>query len=142
MNLKFKRLNELAVKPRKAHESDGAYDLVATSKEFDAYGNLVYGTGLALEIPEGYVAKLYPRSSVKSKDLMLVNSVGIIDSGYRGEVKVVFKKLGDPFMSERYSIGDRVAQLRIEQNVDVVFCEESELSDSARGVGGFGSTGV
>ena len=74
-----------------AKEGDAGIDLTATSKTYDENGNIVYGTNRAFEIPKGYVGLLFPRSSNASKDLLLSNSVGVIDSGYRGEVFMKFK---------------------------------------------------
>lgn len=91
MKIKVKKLNENAVIPSKAHASDAGYDLTATSKSFDDDGNVVYGIGLAISIPSGYVGLLFPRSSNAKKDLILSNSIGVLDSGYIGEVMFKFK---------------------------------------------------
>lgn len=92
MEVKIKKLNESAVIPTYAKHGDAGMDLTAISKEYDGNGNVIYGTGLAFEIPENYVGLLFPRSSNTKKDLILGNSVGVIDSGYRGEVILIFKK--------------------------------------------------
>lgn len=168
--VKIKRLNENAVIPAYAHATDAGLDLVATSKTIDEYGNVVYGTGIALEIPEGYVGLVFPRSSNCKKHLLLTNSVGVIDSGYRGEVTfkyrppmvVCYKKLKDRLarllLGARrtakcrgvdtetwhlfeYEVGDRVGQLIILPYPKVEFEEVEKLSDSDRGTGGYGSTG-
>jgi len=91
MKVKFKKLSPDAVIPKKAHPTDAGLDLTATNRVFDEKGCLVYGTGIAVEIPRGYVGLVFPRSSNASKDLLLSNSVGVIDSGYRGEIMVKFK---------------------------------------------------
>lgn len=91
MEVKVKRLSENAVIPTYGKPGDAGMDLTATSRIFDADGNVVYGTDLAFEIPEGFVGLLFPRSSNAKKDLVLTNSVGVIDSGYRGEVAFKFK---------------------------------------------------
>ena len=91
MEIKSKRLCENAVIPSYAKPGDAGMDLVATSRIFDKYGNVEYGTGLAIEIPEGYVGLLFARSSISKQDLSLANAVGVIDSGYRGEIKFKFK---------------------------------------------------
>jgi dUTP pyrophosphatase len=91
MQVKIKRLSENAVVPTYGKPGDAGMDLTATTMHFDAEGNVVYGTGMAFEIPEGYVGLLFPRSSNAKKDLLLTNSVGVIDSGYRGEVSFKFK---------------------------------------------------
>ena len=91
MEVKIKKLCESAVIPTYAKPGDAGMDLVATSRIFDKYGNVEYGTGLAMEIPEGYVGLIFARSSIFKQDLSLANAVGVIDSGYRGEVKFKFK---------------------------------------------------
>lgn len=80
MEVKIKKLNENAVIPTYAKDGDAGMDLTATSKSFDEYGNVVYGTGLAFEIPKGYVGLLFPRSSNAKTELFLTNSVGVLDS--------------------------------------------------------------
>lgn len=92
MKVNIKKLDENAVIPTYAKSGDAGMDLVATSKEYDNDGNIVYGIGLAFEIPKGFVGLLFPRSSNAKKDLLLSNSVGVLDSGYRGEVMFKFKK--------------------------------------------------
>ena len=80
MKVKIKKLCENAVIPSYANPGDAGMDLVATSRMFDKYGNVEYGTGLAMEIPEGYVGLIFPRSSICKQDLSLSNAVGVIDS--------------------------------------------------------------
>ena len=80
MKVKIKKLNENAVIPSYSKQGDAGMDLVATSKIFDKYGNIEYWTGLAMEIPEGHVGLIFPRSSISKKDLALTNAVGVIDS--------------------------------------------------------------
>jgi len=92
MKVKIKKLHKDAVIPSYSKDGDAALDLTATSKEYDSDGNVVFGVGLAFEIPKGYVGLLFPRSSNAKKDLLLSNSVGVLDSGYRGEVMFKFKK--------------------------------------------------
>lgn len=142
MQVNIKKLHEDAVIPSYAKDGDAGMDLTATSKSYDEHGNVVYGTGLAFEIPNGYVGLLFPRSSNTKKDLILGNSVGVIDSGYRGEVVLKFKAaLKDQHrMKEIYEIGDRIGQIIIMPYPQVEFVEVDELSSSDRGVGGFGST--
>ena len=139
MKINIKKLSSLAVSPWKAHLTDAGFDLYATSKHYDENGNVVYGCGLAFEIPEGYMGLVFPRSSNAKKSLLLSNSVGVIDAGYRGEVTAKFKKL---YPGEEYKIGERFAQLIILPIPSVVFNLVNELSDSERGTGGYGSTGV
>lgn len=139
MEIKIKKLRDDAVIPFKAHPTDAGFDLTATSKNIDEYGNSVYGTGISVEIPENHVGLLFPRSSNARKDLLLTNSVGVIDSGYRGEITFKFKNIG--FVGNRYNIGDRIGQLIIIPYPEVTFIETDELSETQRGNGGYGSTG-
>lgn len=138
--VRFKKLHPDAVTPKYAKPGDAAMDLVAISKEYDADLSLiVMGTGLALEIPENYVGLIFPRSSICKTPLMLSNHVGVIDSGYRGEIKFAFRHLDRP--RKNYEIGDRIGQLIILPYPKIELEEVSELSDSERGTGGYGSTG-
>lgn len=91
MEVKFKKLVKEAQTPRYSKPGDGALDLVCVTVDYqDKF--IEYGTGIALEIPEGYVGLLFPRSSVSSLDIMLANAVGFIDHNYRGEIKLRYKK--------------------------------------------------
>lgn len=139
LNIKIKKLTERAKLPTKAHPTDAGYDLYADSQSIDKNYNMVYGTGIAVEIPKGYVGLVFPRSSIASTDIMLSNSVGVIDSGYRGEVMTKFKRVTGEFNT--YKVGDRIAQLIIIPYPEVVFEEVEELSSSDRGEGGYGSSG-
>jgi len=143
MEVKIKRVDPAAVMPRKAHATDAGFDLVAVSKTVDDDWNAVYGTGLAFEIPVGYVGLLFPRSSNAKKDLILSNCVGVLDSGYRGEVMFKFKRQYVRSFERRkeYEIGDRIGQLIIIPIPDIDFVEVNELSESERGTGGYGSSG-
>lgn len=144
-----------------AKAGDAGIDLVATSKTYDDDENIVYGTNRAFEIPNGYVGLLFPRSSNSKQDLLLSNSVGVLDSGYRGEVMFKFKPSQDVSGSKvkldnsdckvysatfgnalnLYNVGDRVGQLIIMPYPHIDFEEVEHLSDSERGSGGYGSTG-
>lgn len=139
MKLKFKKLHKDAVAPKIANHGDAGADLTAISVDYDINNIITYGTGIAVEIPEGYVGLIFPRSSIYKKQLILSNSVGVIDCGYRGEIK--FKFRGDR-ESDVYKIGDRIGQLVIMPIPSVEWQESEELTDSVRGEGGFGSTGV
>lgn len=143
LNVKIKRLTPTAQLPTKAHATDAGYDLYADSVEVCIPDGLAsYSTGIAVEIPEGYVGLVFPRSSIYKKHLMLSNSVGVIDSGYRGEVKAKFNLINDGSdMYEVYEVGERIAQLIIIPYPEVVFEEVDTLSDSDRGTGGYGSSG-
>ncbi len=124
--------------PSYAKEGDACFDLTATSINLmDKF--IEYGTGLAMEIPEGYVGLIFPRSSVTNKDLILKNSVGVVDSGYRGEIKFRFLRTKD--IIEAYSVGDRIGQMMILPHPTVELEEVDELTISDRGEGGYGSTG-
>ena len=137
--INIKKTNELATIPKYAHSTDAGMDLVAVSmNDTDEY--IEYDTGIALEIPKGYVGLVFPRSSVSKLDLVQANSVGVIDSSYRNSIKVRFKKLKDDGVG-RYVPGERIAQLIILPYPMIGFNEVEKLSDSDRGLGGFGSTG-
>jgi dUTP pyrophosphatase len=109
--------------------------------------------GIALEIPEGFVGLVFPRSSIRKTGLQLSNSVGVIDSGYRGELQATFNKLfgGEGMYDEMkvnqmqpndyYKVGDRVAQIMIIPFPPIEFEQVTQLSETERGDGGFGSTG-
>jgi dUTP pyrophosphatase len=93
-----------------------------------------------MEIPFGYVGLIFPRSSVRNQDLILSNCVGVIDSGYRGELQATFKKTNG-LDSVRYNVGERGAQIVILPYPQIEMFEKSELSETDRGEGGYGSTG-
>jgi len=142
MRVKIKKLNENAIIPSYAKAGDAGMDLVATSIISENDIQVTYGIGLALEIPEGFVGLIFPRSSVRKTRLMLSNSVGVVDSGYRGELQATFNKVNQNSIAENdYKIGDRIAQLMIIPHPYVDFIEANELSNTERGEGGFGSTG-
>jgi dUTP pyrophosphatase len=144
MKVKIKKTHEGAIIPRYAKHGDAGLDLTAIERTTDEYGNVVYRTGLAFEIPEGYVGLIFPRSSVCKYDLALTNAVAVIDSGYRGEVVCKFKPtVLDSFERDPriYEVGERFAQMIILPYPSIEFEETEELSDSARGTGGYGSSG-
>lgn len=158
----FKRVNPDAQIPTKAHPSDAAYDLCAMEDVTLRPGEWkMVGSGIACAIPEGYCGMVYPRSGMGCKGLVLKNTVGIIDSHYRGEIKLtlfnnnpthVWADFGGPAKNEGWMPntsdiinvhkGDRVAQLCIELVPDTELVEVEELDDTDRGQGSFGSTGV
>ena len=145
MKVNVKKLDGNAVVPTYAKHGDAGMDLTAISKEYDEHGNVCYGTGLAFEIPNGFAGFLFPRSSNTKKDLILGNSVGVIDSGYRGEVIFKFRELlpserDIEFGAREYEIGDRIGQIVIMPVPQIEFNVVDELSTTDRGVGGFGST--
>lgn len=151
MQVKIKRLHPNSVIPKYAKPGDAGMDLTATSKFFDEYGNICYGVGLAFEIPEGYVGLIFPRSSCSKKQLILANAVGVIDSGYRGEVVAKFKPsialdrgqcATEKRIYEIYDIGERIAQMIIVPYPYIEFEEVDELSKTERDSGGYGSSGA
>ena len=138
MKVRIKRLHKGAVIPSYAKKGDAGMDLTAT-RVWVEDENICYGTGLAFEIPEGYVGLLFPRSSNAKKDLLLSNSVGVLDSGYRGEVTFKFRQTKN--IANAYAVGDRIGQIIILPYPVIEFEEVDELSETNRGDGGFGSTG-
>ena len=140
MKVRIKKLNENAVIPSYAKDGDAGMDLVATRIISNTTFDVSYGTDLAMEIPNGFVGLVFPRSSIRKYDLTLSNSVGVIDSGYRGELQATFKKTNG-LDSLAYKVGDRIAQIMIIPHPPIEFDEVAELSDTERGEGGFGSTG-
>lgn len=152
MEIKFKKLHENATLPTYAKAGDAGMDLTAVSVEViikpdEGYYYVEYGTGLATEIPDGHVGLLFPRSSISKTGLIMANSVGVVDSGYRGEIKLRFKvdngvfgDLGDK--TATYKPGSKVGQLMILPYPTVTPVLTDNLNDTDRGSGGFGSTGT
>ena len=169
INVNIKKLVPEAVIPTYAHPGDAGMDVTAVSMNVtDKY--IEYGTGLSFELPEGYVMLIFPRSSVSKYDLSLANAVGVLDSGYRGELKLRFKRnyrienvpsedsdfkatttsivnLG--YANEYqlnacnwYNVGDKIGQIMILPYPTINFTQVDDLSDTERGSGGFGSTGI
>ena len=153
MKVKIQKISPLAQIPTYAKDGDAGMDLVATSIISDTPTQITYGLGIALEIPNGFVGLVFPRSSIRKTGLQLSNSVGVIDSGYRGELQATFNKVfGSDGMydemkvkemqpNEFYKVGDRVVQIMIIPYPSIEFEETDKLSDTERGDGGFGSTG-
>jgi dUTP pyrophosphatase len=139
--VKVKKLHENAVIPSYSKPGDAGMDLTITSQISNTTFDVSYGFGIAIEIPNGYVGLVFPRSSVRNQDLLLTNCVGVIDSGYRGEIQATFKKTNG-LDSTKYNVGDRGAQIIILPYPQVFMVESDELSDTERGTGGFGSTGL
>jgi dUTP pyrophosphatase len=141
MTIRFKRLHPDAKAPYQATPGSAGFDLTAVYMEPVEHTHrriVKYGTGLAVEIPSGYVGLVFPRSSVYKADVQMANCVGVIDSDYRGEITAVFYV---DLTSENYAKGDRIAQLVIMPIPAVKFVESEELTDTERGIGGYGSTG-
>ena len=143
MKVKIKKVHPDAVIPSYAKSGDAGLDLVATTIISETLGSITYGLGIALEIPEGFVGLVFPRSSIRKTNLQLSNSVGVIDSGYRGELQATFNKIQgiDNVERENYKVGDRVCQIMIIPHPTIELNEVNELSNTERGEGGFGSTG-
>lgn len=138
MKVKIKKLHPDAVIPKYAKPGDAGLDLTAVESLNDDGYHITYKTGLSMEIPPGHVGLLFPRSSVYKTNMILSNSVGVIDSGYRGEIML---KYSFEDHSQIYSAGDRVGQILILPYPQVSFEETNTLSSSQRGSGGYGSTG-
>ena len=168
MSLKVKKLVPEAVLPAKAKIGDAGYDVVAiddgTWSDDGTY--IQYRTGIAIEVPEGYHTELFPRSSITKTDLVLGNSIGLVDNGYRGEILFRFKVAQRGKQLETWSIGpdsvrlpdrnvafhkmdlitykkgDKIGQIVIRKTESLEVEEVPELSSTERGSGGFGSTGA
>lgn len=167
MEVRFRKLAESAKMPTKAHPTDAGFDLYVSSIEMDnEYGVKVCHSNIAMEIPAGYVGLVFPRSSVYKSRLELTNCVGVIDSGYRGEVSAKFRatnrrtrkvwfdwlvRLLKGYTSIKcanywdadanYKVGERFAQIIIMPYPEIEFVEVSELNGSDRGANGYGSSG-
>lgn len=156
MKVKIKKISKKAVIPAYATAGDAGMDLTAVSMKIDKFGNIVYGTGLAFEIPEGYVGLVFPRSSNHKKGIILTNCIGVIDSGYRGEVTLKFRPLlnraseyyddgsfdyANRTLRMTYKVGDRIGQIIIMPYPHIEFEEVEELSETERGTKGYGSSG-
>ena len=141
---KIKKLHPDAKIPVQAKPGDTGYDLYAISEKsvIDGTGyTITYGTGLAIELDKNFCAYLAPRSSLtKNTTLMLGNSIGLIDSDYRGELMFQFRNLSNHGI-KKYNVGDRIGQLFILDRYEIKFEEVDELTDTVRGKGGIGSTG-
>ena len=170
IDVKYKKLDKDAKEPFKKYEVDAGYDLTAIWKK-GTRKYIEYGTGLAFEIPVGYVGLLYPRSSVTEEDLMLKNAVGVVDASYRGEIKFryinavhgifqnfrhydpdnypnnynIYEYIGVTSVNdcqlEQYEVGDRCGQIVIMELPKIKLIEVNELSDTTRGTAGYGSSG-
>jgi dUTP pyrophosphatase len=139
--VKVKKLDSNAVIPSYSKMGDAGMDLTITREIENTSFSVSYGFGIAMEIPQGYVGLVFPRSSVRNQDLILSNCVGVIDSGYRGELQATFKKT-QGLDSIKYKVGERGAQIIILPYPTIYMTEVPELSNTERGTGGFGSTGI
>jgi dUTP pyrophosphatase len=143
VNLHVRRLDRRATLPTRAHDGDAGLDLYALEDSSLAPGErAAISTGIAVEIPDGHAGLVLPRSGLALRHgIALVNAPGLIDSGYRGELRVLLLNTDrtEPF---QISAGDRIAQLLLIRAETASVVEAEELSDSARGGGGFGSSGA
>ena len=145
MEIKIKRLHENAIIPKYAKQGDAGMDLYVANWKFnvdsltDENTGVIIDSGIAIEIPDGFVGLVFPRSSIKSTGHRLSNAVGVIDSGYRGSIQAYFDIIDSSLMY--YEVGDRFAQLIILPYPQIEFKEVKELSESERNDKGFGSSG-
>jgi dUTP pyrophosphatase len=142
MDLRVIKLKDNAVIPTRAHPGDAGLDLYSTEEAHLGPGERwSVGTGIALQIPEGHAGLVLPRSGLaREHGIALVNAPGLIDAGYRGEVRVLLLNT-DPAETVRIETGARIAQLVVTPVAIAAPVEVTELSDTARGDGGFGSSG-
>jgi dUTP pyrophosphatase len=142
VTLRFTRLSEDAVAPSRAHDGDAGYDLrAAEAVRLEPGARASVGTGIALEIPGGWAGLVLPRSGLAARHgISLVNAPGLIDAGYRGEVRVLLLNT-DPAEPFDVEAGDRIAQLMLVRHEAPQLEEVDSLEESVRGAGGFGSTG-
>jgi len=143
LKLLYRRLSEAARAPARAHDDDAGYDLhAAEAATMEPGGRTSVGTGIAVAIPDGHAGLVLPRSGLAAKHgIALVNAPGLIDAGYRGEVRVLLLNT-DRQASFDIAVGDRIAQLVVVEIASPRFEEAQELPESHRSKGGFGSTGV
>ncbi len=140
MNIKIK-LDKGAVMPQYSRQGDAGMDLTATSKtevNEKEHGYIEYDTGVSVEIPEDFVGLVFPRGSLSLTGLIQANSVGVVDSNYRGTIKVRYKWIPKTKM---YDVGERIAQLIIMPYPNIEFEQVDELSSTERGDKSFGSSG-
>jgi dUTP pyrophosphatase len=142
VQLPFLKLKEEAILPSRAHDGDAGLDLYACESAHVGPGERwSVGTGVGVEIPEGYAGLVVPRSGLaRDHGIALVNAPGVIDSGYRGELRVLLLNT-DPAETFRVEPGDRIAQLLLTPIALAEPVEGAALTDSVRGEGGFGSSG-
>ena len=142
MNLLYKALEEGIVEPSYAHEGDAGLDLrIKEPVSLIPGGRKTVGTGLAFAIPEGYVGLVFPRSGLASRDgITLSNAVGVIDSGYRGEVGCTLYNISGHTV--RLEAGERVCQMVVVPFATCELVRAATLPETERGAAGFGSTGT
>ena len=142
MTLRYSRLHEEAREPTRAHDGDAGYDLYAVESARLGPGQRAsVGTGIAVAIPEGWAGLVLPRSGLAARHgITIPNAPGLIDSGYRGEVRVLLLN-ADPQEDFEIAPGDRIAQLLLVRHEAPEVLEVESLDETARGVSGFGSSG-
>ena len=143
MEIPLRRLADHAVLPTYAHPGDAGADLYAAESATlrAGGGRAVVGTGVAIALPDGHAAFVQPRSGLAAKHgVTVLNSPGLVDAGYRGELRVILVNT-DPDTDYEVVVGDRIAQLVIRPVAEAAFREVEALPDAARNDGGFGSTG-
>jgi dUTP pyrophosphatase len=143
LRIRFQRLVPEARAPERAHEHDAGYDLrAAEAARLGPGGRTSVATGIAVAIPDGYAGLVVPRSGLAARHgIALTNSPGLIDSGYRGEIRVLLLNT-DRDEDFEVAVGDRIAQLVVVRAESVAFDEVPVLDETARAEAGFGSTGV
>jgi dUTP pyrophosphatase len=143
VKLRFTRLSPAAIPPTRAHAGDAGFDLhAAEAASLDPGARASVGTAIALEIPEGWAGLVLPRSGLAARHgITLTNSPGLIDAGYRGEVRVLLLNT-DPALAFDVKPGDRIAQLMLVRHSVPDLDEVELLDESVRGGDGFGSTGT
>lgn len=139
IDVKIRKVDENAVIPFRAHPSDAGMDVTAVSMEMTE-DYVEYDTGLQFQLPKGYAMLIFPRSSNSKKDLLLCNSVGILDAGYTGNLKLRFKLTTEGYTEKIYNPGDKVGQIVIIPYPEVNFIETDNFNETDRGDDGFGST--
>lgn len=145
MEIKIKKLHPNAIIPKYAKDGDAGLDLVAVSCKVlvdsltDEDTKVEVDSGIAIEIPKGYVGLIFPRSSIKGTGVRLTNCVGVIDSGYRGSIKAYFDIVDKSLVY--YEKGNKFAQLLIIPYPQIEFEEVEELTQTERGASGYGSSG-
>lgn len=146
MKVKFKKLHEEAVTPTYGTVGSAGLDLTAISKEkvYNTDGTLqyiTYDTGLAIQVPLGYVGMIFPRSSISNKNMSLSNAVGVLDSDFTGSITFRFRSLSSDGSGE-YEVGERIGQLVVVSIPSVELVEVEELNQTERGSNGYGSTNL
>ena len=139
IDVKIRKVHPDAVIPFRAHATDAGMDVTAISMEMTE-DYVEYDTGLQFQLPEGYAMLIFPRSSNSKKDLLLCNSVGILDAGYTGNLKLRFKLTTEGYTEKIYNPGDKVGQIMIVPYPEINFIETEVFNETERGDGGFGST--